>query len=206
MKYTPLREEGNGNKWTTALCSINGGIHDQTQFRSAVEMLEEAVDTWTAPRLIHLILTGATVAGYAEFIDRMKRHMPVKAYKAAIEVDTHKGQHVHWMLIVDKSSPESMFDQDNDSSPIYRVTALMQRIAPDFEVTVAQPRRHKTPYIPLSAHTLQDAADWFSYALKVRSKPAGGGCYWSSRSAKRTGPAHRPARLVKPKHLCQIEF
>jgi hypothetical protein len=213
MNYTPMRDEANRNKWTTKLCSVNGngGIHDQTQFKSAVGMLEKAVDSWTEPRLIHIILTDATVAGYAEFIDRMKRHMPVKAYKAATEVDSHKGQHVHWMLIVDASSPINMFDLDNHSSAVNKVMARIQRTHPEFNVTIAQPYKYKhTPYIPLSNDTLHDAVDWFSYALKARSKPVvgAGGCYWSSRSnpLRRVCPGHRPAQPVKQNHLFSSEF
>ena len=58
-------------------------------------------------------------------------------------------------------------------------------LVPDFNVTVAQPRQHDTPYIPLTPYTLQDAADWLSYIFKSRSKPI---ChaYMSSRAARRT--------------------
>jgi hypothetical protein len=207
MKYIPMKD---GNKWTTNLCSINGnqGIHDQSQFKSAVEMLEQAVATWIAPRLIHIILTGATVSGYALFIDHMKRHMPRKAYKAAIEVDSHKGQHVHWMLIVDASSSGNLFDLGDDSSAANKVMRRIQRAQPDFNVTVAQPYKHPTPFIPLSEATLHDAVEWFSYALKSRSKPSDGKCYWSSRGSPAfpTCTSHRPARLVKQKYLCDGEF
>lgn len=205
MKYIPIRE---GNKWTTKLCSINGngGIHDQSQFKSAIGILEDAVATWDNPRLMHIILTGAELTTYALFIDSMKRYMPVKAYKAAIEVDTHKGQHVHWMLIVDSSSPKNLFDMEDDSSPVIKVMKRIQHTEPEFNVTLAQPRRYKTPFIPLNAHTLQDAADWFSYALKVRSKPRSGDCYWSSRSARQVHAAHRPACRVKQSNVCDGEF
>lgn len=144
-------------------------------------MVEEAAATWTDAKLMHIILTNATVPAYALFIDSIKRYMPNKAYKAALEVDNHKGHHVHWMLIVDADSPYNLFDMDDDSSPVCRVMARIQRTEPDFNVTVAQPRYHPaTPCIPLSASTLNDAVDWFSYALKSRSKPDGP-CYWSSR-------------------------
>jgi hypothetical protein len=183
MRYQPTRE---GNKWVTKICSANMGIHDQSQFKSGVAMLETAIDEWTSPRLMHLILTGCeTREPYALFIDRVKRHMPTKAYKVGIELDERKGTHAHWMLIIDADSPESLFDLDDDSSAIYKARSWVQRTHPDFEVTIAQPRRHKgTPYIPLSEYTLQDAAEWLSYAIKVRSKPAGP-CYWSSRLVRR---------------------
>lgn len=199
-----------GNKWVTDLCSINGngGLHDQTQFQSAIQMLEEAVATWDSPKLQHIILTGAALETYALFIDRMKRHMPLKAYKAGIETDMHKGQHVHWMLIIDESSPDGLFDLDDDSSPVSKVMKRIQRTEPEFNVTLAQPRRYRTPFIPLNAHTLQDAADWFSYALKVRSKAFSGNCYWSSRGgpARRTCSDHRPDRPVKQNHLFDGDF
>jgi len=208
MKYTYTKEV---NRYVTPICSApgNGGIHDASQFVSAVGMLEQAIGTWTSPRLLHITLTWATVPAYAQFIDHMKRYMPRKAYKAAVEVDSFKGQHVHWMLIIDSSSPDNLFDMDDDSSPACRVMAQIQRTEPEFTVTVAQPYKYPaTPFIPLRADTLQDAADWFSYALKARSKPpvGSGGCYWSSRSAKRVCPSHRPARPVKQNHLFDSEF
>ena len=212
MNYVPMKDEKNLNRWTTKLCSMNGngGLHDQSQFKDAVAMLEEAISEWDSPQLRHIVLTGADESTYQRFIDEMKRkrYMPRKAYKAALETDNRKGIHCHWMLITDASSPDSMFDIDDDSSRLYQVQTLIRRTTPDFEVTVRQPRRHRTPYISLGDTTLNDAADYFSYALKARSKPpvGSGGCYWSSRSAKRTCAAHRPARLVKPKHLCEIEF
>jgi len=181
MKYVPLKE---GNKWATSVCSRNGngGIHDQTQLRAAVAMLETAAASWSEPKLMHIVLTGADRAGYKGFIDRMKRHLPVKAYKAATEFDKPKGEHVHWMLIIDDSSPMHLFDQDDDSSAIYKETQRIQRTYPDFDAYISKPYRHHTPFIPVNANTLDDAVDWFSYALKARSKPASGNCYWSSRS------------------------
>lgn len=178
MKYVPVKE---GNKWITNLCAINGGVHDQTQLRAAIAMLETAAASWSAPRLMHLVLTGADRAGYKAFIDRMKRHLPVKAYKAATEVDPRKGEHVHWMLIIDDSSPMHLFDQDDDSSVIAKEMQRIQRTYPEFDAYISKPYRHDTPFIPVNAQTFDDAVDWFSYALKARSKPAGGNCYFSSR-------------------------
>jgi hypothetical protein len=190
MKYIPKKI---GNRWTTELCEKhgNGGIHDQSQLKSAIKMIEDAVDTWDSPKLMHIILTGATVPTYTLFMDSMKREMlGMKAYKAAVETDTRKGQHIHWMLITDAATPVSVFDQDNDSSPISRLITKIQRTEPEFNAMVAQPR-YSTPYIPLNDATLNDAVDWFSYALKARSKPAKGtgchrsGVYLSSRPARR---------------------
>ena len=193
MKYTYTKEI---NKYVTDLCSSpgNGGIHDASQFVSAVGMLEDAIDTWASPRLLHITLTWATASAYAQFIDRMKRYMPRKAYKEATEVDSFKGQHVHWMLIIDTTSPDNLFDMDDDSSPARRVMALIQRTHPRFSVRVSQPYKHPaTRFIPLSSDTLHDAVDWFSYALKARSKPpaGSGGCYGSSRSRRRHCLANR---------------
>lgn len=175
MKYKPIQI---GKRWTTALCESNGngGIHDQTQLKSAIKMLEDAVATWDSPKLMHLILTGASVSTYNLFIDSMKRALPgVKAYKSAVEKDTRKSQHVHLMLVTDAATPISLFDLDNDSSAISRIVTKLRRTEPEFDVTVAQPRKYAaTPYIPLDAATLHDAVDWFSYALKARSKPPAG--------------------------------
>ena len=179
MKYVPVKE---GNKWTTNLCAINGGVHDQTQLRAAVAMLETAAASWSEPRLMHLVLTGADRTGYRAFIDRMKRHLPLRAYKAATEVDKRKGEHVHWMLIIDDLSPMHLFDLDDDSSAVSKEMKRTQRTHPEFDVYIAEASRHDDkPFIPVNAQTLDDAVDWFSYALKARSKPAAGNCYWSSR-------------------------
>lgn len=200
MKYVPLKE---GNKWATRVCSSNGngGIHDQTQLRAAVAMLETAAASWSEPRLMHLVLTGADRAGYMAFIDRMKRYLPVRAYKAATEFGRRKGEHVHWMLIIDDSSPMHIFDQDDDSSVIAKEMQRIQRTYPEFNVTIAKPYRHHTLFIPVNAQTLDDAVDWFSYALKSRSKPAGGNCYWSSRRSSYRCAAGQSVSKLRPERI-----
>lgn len=200
MKYVPLKE---GNKWATSVCSSNGngGIHDQTQLRAAVAMLETAAASWSEPRLMHLVLTGADRAGYRAFIDRMKRHLPVRAYKAATEVDPRKGEHVHWMLIIDDSSPMHLFDHDDDSSAIAKEMLRTQRTYPEFDAFISKPYRHHTPFIPVNAQTLDDAVDWFSYALKARSKPAGGNCYWSSRRSSSRCAAGQSVSKLRPERI-----
>ena len=185
MKYTYTKEV---NKYVTSICSApgNGGIHDSSQFVSAVGMLEDALATWRSPKLFHLILVNATTKDYAQFITQMKVKMKGTNvhYKVATELDAYKGFHQHWMVIVDTDRPDDFFDVYNDSSAISKVTKVIQRSVPDFHVEVAEPYKHDTPYIPVTASTLHDAADWFSYALKVRSKPAGR-CYGSSRPLRR---------------------
>ena len=199
MKYVPVRE---GNRWVTSVCNGHGGIHDQTQLRAAVVMLETAAASWSEPRLMHLVLTGADRAGYRAFIDRMKRHLPVRAYKAATEDDKRKGEHVHWMLIIDNSSPMHLFDQDDDSSAVYKEMQRTQRTYPEFNVYIAEASRHDDkPFIPVNAQTFDDAVDWFSYALKARSKPASGNCYWSSR---RSSPRHAAGQQISKQRSGKI--
>ena len=187
MRYEYKKE---GNKYVTPICSApgNDGIHDVSQFVSAVGMLEEALATWDSPKLFHVTLANATATDYSQFITRMKVKLKgiSMAYKLATEIDAFKGHHQHWMVVVDTTNPEALFGTDNDSSAISKVTKVIRREAPDFRVLVAQPYKHpSTPYIPLTAATLDDAVDWFSYALKSRSKPDGP-CYSSSRAARRT--------------------
>lgn len=189
MKYKPTKVR---NRWTTPICSIpfNAGVHDQTQLRSAVDMIETALAHWHQPRLIHLILTRGTDPSYGSFIDSMRKDMPLRAYKAATEVDAFKGTHVHWMLIVDSSTPESVFDLSDDYSPISKALALIRQVEASFEIEIGQPYKHPdTPYIPINNYTLDDAVDYFSYCLKQRSKPPAGsgiGCYRSSRKQRHT--------------------
>lgn len=188
-KYKPRKV---GNKWVTPICSTewNEGIHDQSQLRSAVGMIEVALNNWHQPRLIHLILTKATDIAYGSLIDSMRKAMPLRAYKAATEVDAFKGTHVHWMLIVDSSTPEATFDLSDDYSALSKALTLIRQVEPSFEIEIAQPYKHPyTPYIPINVDTLDDVVDWFSYCLKLRSKPpAGSGisCYRSSRKQRHT--------------------
>lgn len=142
-------------------------------------MLETAIAEWSSPILIHTILTGATALQFDSFIKRVKRNLDQAGikfrYRGCTETATDRGGlHRHYMWTIDADdSRNSPFDDGNDTSAISRATTATQRIAPDFEVTVAQPRRHDTPYIALTPYTLQDAACWLSYIYKVRSKLPG---------------------------------
>jgi len=169
-----------GNRWETATTSNNnnGGIHDQEAFRSGVAMIEAAINEWSSPILTHVILTKGTILDYDGFINRVKRYLAGTKYsfKGCTEEDgpdSKKGCHRHYMWIVDlDDSSNNPFDLDDDTSAISRALTATRRTAPEFEVTVAQPRRHDTPYIPLTPYSLQDAADYFSYIVKQRSKQA----------------------------------
>lgn len=188
MKYKPTIQ---GYKWITATTSNNGngGLNDQEAFKSAVAMLEVAIDEWHSPRLVHLILTGATAHQYDSFIKRVKRDLAgIKySYKGCTESASNRGGlHQHFMFVHDADdSTASPFDDGNDSSALSRATTATQRMAPDFKVTVAQPYSHDTPYMPLTSYTLQNAACWQSYIFKQRSKQPDHR-YLSSRAASRT--------------------
>ena len=160
MKYKYTKEV---NRYVTPICSApgNGGIHDASQFVSAVGMLEDALANWHSPKLFHLTLVNATTKDYSQFVTRMKVKLKDNDlhYKLATEQDAYKGFHQHWMLLVDTDQPETLFDLTNDSSAISKVMKVVQRSAPHFMVDVAEPYKYDTPYIPLTASTLQDAAD-----------------------------------------------
>ena len=178
-------------------------------------MLETAIAEWSSPILIHTILTGATALQFDSFIKRVKRNLDQAGikfmYRGCTETATDRGGlHRHYMWTIDADdSRNSPFDDGNDTSAISRATTATQRIAPDFEVTVAQPRRHDTPYIELTPYTLQDAADWLSYIFKRRSKLPGHR-YMSSRKqcvqhrqqAQRLGKPDSVSTQSKNK-LCQ---
>jgi hypothetical protein len=190
MKYRPTVKAN--NRWETVTTGgHNGGIHDQEAFKSGVLMLEAAIAEWSSPILIHTILTGATALQYDSFIKRVKRDLDQAGikfkYKGCTETASDRGGlHQHFMWVIDADdSRNSPFDDGNDTSAISRAATATQRTAPEFKVTVAQPRRHDTPYIALTPYTLQDAACWLSYLFKSRSKPT---ChaYMSSRAARRT--------------------
>jgi len=205
MRYVPTKE---GNRWVTRTCSGNGnlGIDDQSQFKSAVVMLEDAA-TWNKPMLNHIVLTGATADTYKRFIERLSdsiRSPARKHWKSAIEVDTHKGFHCHLMLLLSSDHHERLLGEA-DNSTFNRIIREIQATVPTFDAMRVQPKRHDTPYIPIDS-AFDDAAEWMSYIFKVRSKPLGGGsCYGSSRS-RRTCAAHRPAPLVRQNHLVDCEF
>lgn len=208
MRYQPTIE---GNEWVTVTTQGNGnlGIDNQRKFKDGVLMLETAIDEWATPALVHMVITGASLDAYSLFLHKLKRSLddagvPYK-YRGCTEVSTRKGQHQHYMIVVDSSCPASLFDMDDEQSILSTACSWTQRAAPSFKVWVAEPKHHGVGGIPLSVATLQDAADYLSYIFKVRSKEPGHR-YLSSRSARRGCPADRPTRLVKPNHLCQIEF
>lgn len=174
MNYKPTVRK---NRWETRNSKANGGLHDQEAFKKGVLLLEKAIAEWSKPVLIHTILTGATALQYDSFIKRVKRDLTladIKAYYVGCtETASDRGglhQHFMWVVDADDISSTSPFDDGNDMSAISRATRATQRIAPDFNVTVAQPRKHDTPYIPLTTYTLQDACCWLSYIFKARSK------------------------------------
>jgi len=142
MKYKPLTE---GYKWITATTSNggNGGLDDQEAFRGGIAMLEVAIDTWHSPRLVHLILTGATAHQFDSFIKRVARAMRGSrlAYKGCTEVASNRGGlHQHFMLVHDANdSTASPFDDGNDSSILSKAMTAIQRTVPTFNVTVADP-------------------------------------------------------------------
>lgn len=205
MRYVPTKE---GNRWVTRTCSGNGnmGIDDQSQFKSAVEMLEDA-STWNNSMLNHIVLTGATDTTYKRFIERLSdriRSPARKHWKSAIEVDTHKGFHCHLMLLLSSDHHERLLGEA-DNSTINRIKREIQATVPTFDVMRVQPKRHDMPYIPIDDSTFDDAAEWLSYIFKARSKAPGGNCYGSSRS-RRVCPSHRPDQPVKQNHLVDCEF
>lgn len=179
-----------GNEWTTTTTTEGGnlGIHCQRKFKDGVRMLETAIELWESPKLVHMVLTGSDLATYKLFIQRIKRRMTDEDvlfdYKGCEEMDTRKGQHVHLMWVVDTDNTDDLFNNFDRSSMAGKVLASIQKLEPDFDVYIGEPQNHGgTPYIPLSADTLQDAADWLSYIYKWRSKPQGHR-YMSGRSSR----------------------
>jgi len=184
IKYIPTLLS---NKWITPITQGNGnqGIDNQEQFKSGTEMLEYAIANYINPKLMHLVLTNSTNDLYRSFITRLKRNLDIPyKYKACTEIDQRKGQHIHIMIIVDTTDWHSLLGQDKPSSPLARALASMP--GSGIAVELCQPKKHpKGPYIPLSAATLQDAADWLSYIFKRRSKPIGHSYMSSRRPARR---------------------
>lgn len=195
------------NAWITNTTTDRGnqGIHDQRKFKDGVFMLETALESWDSPKLIHTVLTGSSLETYKLFIQRFKRCMTASGitfdYKGCEEMDSHKGQHIHLMWVVDTDSTDRQFDVNDSASYVSKVMASIQRIDPEFNVYVCDPKHYDTPYIPLTAHTLQDAADYLSYIYKVRSKPE---ChrYLSSRSPRRHCRADRATSARLGRSTC----
>lgn len=189
MRYEPTVVS---NVWTTRTTTNNnnGGLDSQEAFKQGVLMLEQAIDEYESPKLLHLVLTGSDIAGYTTFVDKLKRQLREKAkvsfaYKACIEYDSKKLEHMHLMLVVNASEIDSLFNQDEESL----ISDLLWNINTDgdnkLESFLCQPKRYRTNYIPLSNDTLQCAADYLSYIFKSRSKVSGHK-YLSSRKSRRT--------------------
>ena len=195
MRYIPSIE---GNEWVTVTTQGNGnlGIDNQRKFKDGVLMLERAIDEWDTPALVHIVLTGASVDAYSLFLHKLKRSLDTNGvlfnYRGCTEVSAKKGQHQHYMIVVDSPAPAALFDLDDEHSILSTACSWTQRAAPSFKVFVAAPKRHGCGGIPLSAGTLQDAAEYLSYIFKVRSKEPGHR-YMSSRSARGACPADRTA-------------
>lgn len=176
MRYIPTVED---NEWVTDTCRERGnqGIHCQRKFKEGVLMLEGAIDEWVSPALVHTVLTGADLDTYSLFLQQFKRRASASGilfeYKGATEADRHKGQHQHFMWVVESDSFGSLFDTDDAASVVSRTTEAIRRTAPAFNVYVCQPQRYSTAYVPLSDATLQDAACYLSYLFKRRSKEPG---------------------------------
>ena len=157
-------------------------------------MLESAIDSMTSPKLVHIVLTGSTASGYATFIDKLSRQLKEKAkvlsnYKGCTEYDFKKGDHQHFMFVVDTDNVDELFNQNEDSL----VSDLLwngRDNEPTLESFLCKSKRKGTNYMSLTDDTLQDAACWLSYIYKLRSKPE---ChrYLSSRSARRHCRADR---------------
>lgn len=193
MRYKPTKK---GNEWVTATCSGNGnmGIHDQSQFKSAVLMLENALDNWEYPTLNHLVLTGSTESAYKQFIQELSnsiRSPDRKHWKYALETETDspKGYHCHLMLILSSDDMEATLG-DTHNTTINKIQREIRLTEPTFKVERIEPKRNnrdKSLYKPINDHSLDDAVEWMSYIFKLRSKPisGGGGCYGSSRRQRR---------------------
>lgn len=185
-RYVPTLES---NQWVTKTCSEDGnlGIDNQRKFREGVMMLEQAIDTMAAPALQHVVLTGASLKTYNLFIAQFKRRLAKDgipyAYRGATESDKHKSLHQHFMWIVESDGHDSLFNADDYDSAISLTAAAIRRIAPSFNAYVCSAQQHDTTYIPLTADSLQNAADYLSYIFKVRSKLPGHK-YMSSRTAR----------------------
>ena len=151
-------------------------------------MLEDAIATMSAPKLVHIVLTKSTAEGYAAFIDRLSRQLKEKAkvlfsYKGCTEYDFKKADHQHFMFVVDTDSVDQLFNPNEDSL----VADLLwnnRDIEPTLDLFLCTSKSQGTNYMPLRSDTLQDAACWLSYIYKARSK-LHGHRYLSSRRARR---------------------
>lgn len=157
-------------------------------------MLEDAIATMSVPKLVHIVLTKSTTAGYAAFIDKLSRQMKEKAkvvfsYKGCTEYDFKKADHQHFMFVVDTDSVDQLFNPNEDSL----VADLLwnnRDTEPTLDLFLCTSKSQRANYMPLRSDTLQDAACWLSYLYKARSKLPGHR-YLSSRSSRRCCPAHR---------------
>ena len=164
-------------------------------------MLESAIESMTSPKLVHIVLTKSTAEGYAAFIDRLSRQLKEKAkvlsnYKGCTEYEIKKGDHQHFMFVVDTDNVDELFNQKEDSL----VSDLLwngRDNEPTLESFLCTSKQQRTNYMSLTDDTLQDAACWLSYIYKLRSKPE---ChkYMSSRQRRRHCRADRamPAGLA----------
>jgi hypothetical protein len=187
LKYKPMTS--NKGKWLTVLTSKHGGLHNQKKFKEAVAMIEYASEHFRRPNLCHICFTHANHSTYQAVVKRFCRSLANLGirycYKAALENDNVKGEHLHLMLIVEhkrkrlhgliNNQPSSLlgsavgFFQD---SSLIRYRVCQSRYSGDTFLHIT-----KTMYEPFN-----EAIEWLSYIYKVRSKQNGGMTYFSSRA------------------------
>ena len=198
VRYIPKR---NGRKWVTDVTNTerNGGLYDQEEFRKAVEMMEAAAHYFRNPRLFHICFTGADLRIYKLVMKRLGRGLEAEGvdycYKAALEVDSKKGEHFHVMLVLGTHEQTYRFITHKDETYKIENESLLRKVVrhtwrdcADLAYSVNRPiSQDGLPFIQFNQSNMElfnEAVNWVSYIYKANTKPEGRRVFFSSHMPK----------------------
>jgi hypothetical protein len=186
MRYKPMLS--NKGKWLTSVTLKHGGIHNQKKFKEAVAMIEQACEQFRRPSLCHICFTHANLTTYQAAVKRFCRSLTSLGirycYKAAVESDKVKGEHLHLMLVLEHEKKRLHGLISNQATSLLGVAVGFFQDASPIRYRVCQSRYANDTFLHITKtldEPFNEAIEWLSYIYKVRSKSGDGTTYFSSR-------------------------
>lgn len=173
----------------------NGGLHDSLKYSSAMKMIDECSQKFTAPRVYHIVVhdnkVGVIAGAWTEFVKGLKKLGIDLEWRSALEFDdeqgNHPGTHRHYFLAV-----ESFVRRTNTYICPYADTgmwlAIQEKYHVRFSICPPQNPMHKGEMFArinkTNLNKIEDVKIWISYLYKNRSKRKVRGIYSKSRKPR----------------------
>lgn len=184
------------------ILSANGGLHNQKHYESAMALIEQCSQAYTAPRVYHITLHDNAIGvidwAWTQLCKELKSLGVEHQWRSALEVDddtgNHPGTHKHYFLILesqDRIIPHFLHPYDGGL-----FEPIQEKYKVQFAIHSPKNEIHNGKNFARISKTKLDKIHnvkiWISYLYKNRSKPDSknfsGQIYSKSRLPKKSQP------------------